>query len=139
MDSKPFRPLLRKIKYDSTYREALIDIAKLRLQIEKEQKEKEFLRQLIAKDPSPKRLIRELIKTFPKKQKKLIHVLSNFRPIDSKELKILVGTKNVKSLVRDTRNTLEKYGLSKSFAIKTTRGTFKSYYHLEILNKKTTS
>ncbi len=80
-----------------------------------------------------KTFISSLISKFPKKQKKLLLSLADGHSKDRKELMRLVGTTNLKSLVRDTRLTIKKFGYRQLLIIKVTKGTGslpKYYYSL---------
>lgn len=80
-----------------------------------------------------KTYVLSLVKKFPKKQKKLLSALSDGNSKDRMELKLLVRTKNLKSLVRDTRLNIKKFGYQHLLIIQHSKGSGtkpKQYYKL---------
>ncbi len=64
-------------------------------------------------DKKPKfNFVREVSRTytFSKMQRKLLRKLANREPVSAKDLRDATGTKNLKSLLRDTNDKFEKYG-----------------------------
>lgn len=79
--------------------------------------------------------VREVIKTFkfPRKQKNLLWQLRKLEPVENSELSKLVGTKNLKSLIRDTNDKLDGYGSKGSVVIKSCKDMgLRGYHRLSI-------
>jgi hypothetical protein len=78
-----------------------------------------------------KTYVLSLAKNFPKKEKKLLSALSDGNSKDRIELRRLVGTSNLKSLVRDTRLNIKKFGYHHLLIIQCSKGsgTKPKYYY----------
>lgn len=88
-------------------------------------------------DKKPKfNFVREVLKTykFPKLQKKLFKRLASREPVSAEDLRAATGTKNLKSLLRDTNDKFEAYGGKGVVEIKSCYKDLKlrAHYHLVI-------
>lgn len=84
---------------------------------------------------SGQKLVTEILNKVgsPKKRKKLLRTLASGRCINKKILKRKTGSKNVKSLIRDTNKKIKKEFKTKILLIKSCRDrNQKGYYRLQV-------
>lgn len=75
--------------------------------------------------------LKTLFSIFPWKQKKLLMTLIHLKPLEGKKLAISINTPNLRSLVRDTRKSIKKFGLDELLLLSAHRGLegFQKYFY----------